>query len=91
MFVSTSENEYREPTRTTRIHDYSSLSSPPLNGSRQSIDTVRSKFPRELEQLEATNSLPPCIIHLDVGISLMEARPDGAELNTRVCYKPSLL
>lgn len=80
MFVSTSENEFHSPTR---IHDYSSLSSPPFNGSRQSINMVRDKFP-ELQYLESTNSLPPCIIHLNVGISLMKERPDGAELHTRV-------
>lgn len=89
MFVSTSENEFHEPIR---IHDYSILSSSPspFNGSRQSIDMVRRKFP-ELEQLEATNSLPPCVIHLNVGISLMKERPDGAELNTRVSISINLI
>lgn len=87
MFVSTSENEFYE---SVRIHSYSSLSSLPFNESSESIDMVRDKFP-ELKQLESTNSLPQCVIHLSVGISLMKERPNGAELNVKVSIVINLI
>lgn len=74
-------------TEKFRIHDYSSLTTSPFNGSRQSIEMVRDRFP----DLVKLRDLPPCVIHLNVGINMMREQPRGADLNIRVLLQADFL